>query len=157
MADISKTGFYGFPSHPSDGRVKIGHHGPGFPMKNLSGSAIEEKLKEVRDQVEVEYRKFIHESLPDLIDAHVIFSRLCIYCDTFDGNFLITEDPFFSSLYIAAGGSGHGFKFGPVLGELIADVVENKPNKFRKKKFQWRQKSSEIKKEAARFSTEAKM
>jgi len=36
-------------------------------------------------------------------------------------------------LYIAAGGSGHGFKFGPVLGELIADVVENKPNKFRKK------------------------
>jgi sarcosine oxidase/L-pipecolate oxidase len=60
-----------------------------------------------------------------------------MYCETHDGNFWIARDPVREGLVIAAGDCGHGFKFAPVLGEIIADVVEQKPNPI-SKKFRWR-------------------
>jgi sarcosine oxidase/L-pipecolate oxidase len=60
-----------------------------------------------------------------------------MYCETHDGNFWIARDPGREGLVIAAGDCGHGFKFAPVLGEIIADVVEQKPNPI-SKKFRWR-------------------
>ena len=74
-----------------------------------------------------------------------------MYCDTHDGDFWIAPDPERQGLIIAAGDSGHGFKFAPVLGEIIADAVEGKSNPLLQK-FRWR---PEVKpgeaKEAARF------
>ncbi|MHC4846807.1 MAG: NAD(P)/FAD-dependent oxidoreductase, partial [Planctomycetota bacterium] len=61
-------------------------------------------------------------------DAELIGTRLCLYCDTADDRFWIDHDPEREGLVVAAGGSGHAFKFAPVLGELIADVVERRPN-----------------------------
>jgi len=62
---------------------------------------------------------------------------VCMYCDTHDGHFWIARDPEREGLVIAAGDSGHGFKFAPVLGEITADAVEAKDNLLLHK-FRWR-------------------
>jgi sarcosine oxidase/L-pipecolate oxidase len=73
---------------------------------------------------------------------------MCWYSDSWDGNFYIdflprNNNSFVNGNYlIATGGSGHGFKFAPVLGDLIADVLEGKPNEFRDL-FKWRPRDTE--------------
>jgi glycine/D-amino acid oxidase-like deaminating enzyme len=74
-----------------------------------------------------------------------------MYCDTDDGHFWIAPDPDRPGLILATGDSGHGFKFAPMLGKIIADVAEGKSNQLLQK-FRWRPdvRTSE-QKEAARF------
>jgi sarcosine oxidase/L-pipecolate oxidase len=52
-------------------------------------------------------------------------------------------------LVYATGGSGHGFKFAPVLGRIVADVVEGKPNSYASR-FAWREAGTD-RKEQARY------
>jgi glycine/D-amino acid oxidase-like deaminating enzyme len=74
-----------------------------------------------------------------------------LYCDTHDGDFWIAPDPERPWLTIAAGDSGHGFKFAPVLGDIIADAAEGKPNPLLRR-FRWRPEVQPgLQKEAARF------
>ena len=80
----------------------------------------------------------------------MIATRLCLYCDTWDGDFWIDRHPQRPGLVVATGGSGHGFKFTPALGPIIADVVEGKPNRFAAR-FAWRARG-QIKTEEARHS-----
>ena len=141
-ADIANTGWYGFPAL-DDGTLKIANHGPG---KRQPADA----PREVDDDAEQMFRAFFSAALPGLEDAPVISNRLCMYCDTWDGDFWIDHDPDRPGLVIATGGSGHGFKFAPMLGPIIADVVEGKPNRFASR-FRWRARG-EIKTEQARFS-----
>jgi glycine/D-amino acid oxidase-like deaminating enzyme len=143
-ADISATGFYGFPLN-RDGVVKIANHGLGREMSPDSPQ------RAVTREEENKMREFLADSFPSLADAPVVFTRVCFYCDTKDGDFWIAPDPDRPGLTIAAGDCGHGFKFAPVLGGIIADAVEGKVNP----KFRWR---PEVKagaaKEAARFQGE---
>jgi glycine/D-amino acid oxidase-like deaminating enzyme len=143
-ADISTTGYYGFPLN-GDGLVKIANHGPGREMSPDSAQRI------VTKEEENKMRQFLSDSFPALADSPIVFTRLCFYCDTPDGNFWIAPDPDRPGLIIAAGDCGHGFKFAPVLGEIIADAVEGKSNPLLEK-FRWRPdvKAGETK-EAARF------
>jgi len=138
MADIHATGFYGFPAHPKDGRVKIGHHSVGYELSDLTPTGIQDTLKQIKEKSERNFRRFILKSFPKLIDAPAIYSRVCLYCDTIDGDFLIDDDPYTKGLVIAAGGCGHAFKFAPVLGEIIADVVEKQPKTKITHKFKYR-------------------
>lgn len=121
-ADISLTGWYGFPAL-ADGTLKIGRHGPGRRVHPDDPRTL---LPEEIDA----FRTFVRESLPALADAPVVGTRLCLYCDTFDGDFWIGLDPDRPGLAVAAGDSGHGFKFAPVLGATIADVIEGRPNRW---------------------------
>jgi len=82
-------------------------------------------------------RKFLSSTFPSLADAPIVYTRLCMYCDTHDGHFWIARDPERQGLVVAAGDSGHGFKFAPVLSEIIADAVEGK-NTPLLHKFRWR-------------------
>jgi len=82
-------------------------------------------------------REFLAYSFPSLAGAPIVYTRLCMYCDTHDGHFWIARDPEREGLVVAAGDSGHGFKFAPVLGEIIADAVEGKDNRLLEK-FRWR-------------------
>ncbi len=129
-ADISGTGYYGFPLS-RDGVVKIANHGAG---KEMSPESAE---RGVTAQEEENLRDFLRSTFPALYDAPIVFTRRCFYCDTHDGNFWIDHDPGRSGLIIAAGDSGHGFKFAPILGEIIADSVEGKPNPVLER-FRWR-------------------
>ncbi len=143
-ADISTTGYYGFPLN-RDGVVKIANHGCGREMSPDSPE------RAVTKEEENKMRQFLSDSFPGLADAPIVFTRICLYCDTHDGNFWIAPDPERPELIIAAGDCGHGFKFAPVLGEIIADAVEGKSNPLLEK-FRWRPevKAGETK-EAARF------
>jgi glycine/D-amino acid oxidase-like deaminating enzyme len=143
-ADISTTGYYGFPLN-RDGLVKIANHGSGREMSPDSPE------RAVTKEEENKMRQFLSDSFPGLADAPIVFTRICLYCDTHDGDFWIAPDPERPELIIAAGDCGHGFKFAPVLGEIIADAVEGKSNPLLEK-FRWRPevKAGETK-EAARF------
>lgn len=117
-ADIATTGRYGFPAG-REGVVKLGHHAAGRPMHP---SGPERVVTEAEEQAA---RAFV-APLAGLADAPIVHRRVCVYGDSLDGDFWIGRDR--QGLVVAAGGSGHGFKFAPVLGELVADVVEGRPH-----------------------------
>ncbi len=119
-ADIARLGYYGFPV-TDDGIVKIAHHGPGRRMDPDDPLRTPDE-----DQVE-ELRAFLKMSLPGLLSAPIVERRLCLYCDTWDGHFWIDRHPSRPGVTVAAGGSGHAFKFAPLIGDIIADVVEDRP------------------------------
>ncbi len=129
-ADITTTGYYGFPIN-RDGVVKIANHGSGREMSPDSPERV------VTADEEKNLREFLASTFPSLADAPIVYTRVCMYCDTHDGHFWIARDPEREGLVVAAGDSGHGFKFAPVLGEIIADAVEGKDNPLLNK-FRWR-------------------
>jgi glycine/D-amino acid oxidase-like deaminating enzyme len=117
-ADVGRTGFYGFPAL-ADGTLKLANHGAGRRVHPDAPRTVE-----AGD--EARFREFLGRALPTLGQPPLVGSRLCLYDDTPDGHFLIDRHPQRADVFVAAGGSGHAFKFAPVLGELIADVVEGR-------------------------------
>ena len=146
-ADVSTTGYYGFPLN-RDGVVKIANHGPGREMSPESSKRV------VTAEEEKQLRAFLSETFPALARAPIVYTCICLYCDTHDGHFWIAPAPERPGLVVAAGDNGHGFKFAPVLGKLIADAVEGKSNPL-SEKFRWRPEvGPRASKEAARFLPE---
>ncbi len=127
-ADISRTGYYGFPV--TDGVVKIANHGSGIAL--APGAP-----RETTPAQEAALRAMLAESFPDLAGAPIVHRRLCVYGDTVDGNFWIARHPGDPTLAVATGGSGHAFKFAPVLGDVIADIALGVPHPLAHK-FRWR-------------------
>jgi len=132
-ADIGRTGWYGFPVTAA-GIVKVANHGPGVRVDP-------HEPRIVPADAEDRFRGFLRDTFPALAQAPLVASRLCLYGDTFDGHFWIDHDPGHPGLVVAAGDSGHAFKFAPVLGDLIADVVERRPNPWARR-FVWREPSA---------------
>lgn len=144
-ADVARTGWYGFPLHPGERVVKIANHGVGQRLHPRTDERV------VTAQDEATFRAFLAATFPALADAPIVYTRRCLYCDTLDEHFWIDRHPELEGLTVAAGGSGHGFKFAPVLGQLIADAVEGEPNPWLPK-FRWRTLSQETSgEEAARY------
>jgi glycine/D-amino acid oxidase-like deaminating enzyme len=143
-ADIANTGWYGLPLHPRERVIKIANHGAGTPIHP-------DKARKVPKTAERALRQFLAETFPSLLEARIVHTRLCLYCDTLDEHLWIDHHPERPGLVVAAGGSGHGFKFAPILGRLIADVVEYKRNSY-KAKFRWRELAPDTAgEEAARY------
>jgi glycine/D-amino acid oxidase-like deaminating enzyme len=128
-ADIARTGYYGFPAQ-HDGIVKIANHGTGI---QLSPDA----PRHTTAEQEVALREFLLDSFPALAAAPIVARRLCVYCDTRDAHFWIARHPRRPNLTIATGGSGHGFKFAPVIGPVIADIALGIAHPLAHK-FRWR-------------------
>lgn len=139
-ADVEQTGWYGFPAQ-DDGALKVANHGPGWHM-DPGGP------RQMPPGTEERFRAFFGESLKAVAVAPKIYERLCFYCDTPDGDFWIDRHPEKPGLLISTGGSGHAFKFTPMLGVLTADALEGIPNSYAAR-FAWRD-VTEYKKEAAR-------
>lgn len=143
-ADISSTGWYGFPLHPREGVVKIANHGIGIELR-----PDDERI--VTEEDAQHFRQFLRESLPALADDPIVFTRRCLYDDTLDGHFWIDHHPDIAGLTVAAGGSGHALKMAPVLGDMIAEVAEGGTHRW-SARYRWRQLSRETKQEEeARF------
>jgi glycine/D-amino acid oxidase-like deaminating enzyme len=130
-ADISQTGYYGFPLE--NGVVKIANHGAGIELPADADAS----ARVVAPAHETALRAMLADSFPTLATAPIVLRRLCVYCDTFDEHFWIARDPARPNLAIATGGSGHAFKFAPVLGELIATLALGEPHALARK-FRWR-------------------
>ena len=107
---------YGMPA--SDGRgfkVADDTRGPEFDPSSGDRAVSVEGLQRAR-----EYLGF---RFPGMKDAPLIESRVCQYEDTPDENFIIDRHPAAQNVWIVGGGSGHGFKHGPALGEMVAGCV----------------------------------
>jgi len=68
-------------------------------------------------------RAFVSRRFPAMRNAPVLGAEVCQYENTPDGNFIIDRHPAMPDVWIAGGGSGHGFKMGPALGERLARQV----------------------------------
>ncbi len=110
------AGIYGVPDVEHRG-VKVGldRHGP--PFDPDSGDRI-------ADAASIETaRAWLGRRMPGMAQAPVIESRVCQYESTDRGDFLIDRHPAFENVWIAGGGSGHGFKHGPAVGQYVAGLV----------------------------------
>ena len=108
---------YGFPDLEGRGiKIAIDRHGIEFDPDTGDRVVTSEGLAEVR--------RCLARRLPELKDAPVTESRVCQYENTSNGDFLIDLHPEFGNVWLVGGGSGHGFKHGPVVGEYVAARID---------------------------------
>src|SRR5579884_2038381 len=109
-------GMYGFPDLERRGfKVAFDLHGPPFDPDTENRFVPEDKVKQARE--------YVKERFPALAEAPVVDSRVCQYENTSNGDFVIDRHPELTNVWIAGGGSGHGFKHGPAVGEYVAARV----------------------------------
>jgi monomeric sarcosine oxidase len=110
------AGIYGVPEL-EDGGLKIGidEHGPAFNPDHDDRTADPESIARMRE--------WLARRFPDLADAPVVGTRVCQYENTSNGDFLIDRHPMHDNVWVVGGGSGHGFKHGPAVGEHAATMV----------------------------------
>lgn len=143
-ADISNSGWYGFPLHPREKVLKIASHTEGLELH----PELDERVVGAEDISAL--RSFLKTAIPNLWDAPIVYTCRCCYTDTLDGHFWIDRHPSFNGLTVGSGGSGHGFKMGPVVGEMIAKVAEGTEHEW-SDRYQWRNlTASTLQKEEAR-------
>jgi sarcosine oxidase len=106
--------FYGFPD--LGGGVKCAIHHEGDPTH---ADAVDRELHET-DLNQV--RALVREFLPDALGP-LRRSDVCLYTKTADGHFLIDRDRSEPGLWLMSPCSGHGFKFAPALGDLLANAL----------------------------------
>ncbi len=115
-ADHRERFIYGIPA--ADGRgfkVADDTRGPEFDPTFGQRVASEEGLKAVREYVAFRF--------PALKDAPLIETRVCQYENSPDNHLIIDRHPAADNVWLVGGGSGHGFKHGPALGEMLAGMV----------------------------------
>jgi sarcosine oxidase len=116
IADLPGAAFYGLPMIDPRG-VKVAMH---YGSPELPGP--ESVNRNVSDADEVPARQFLNQYLPAAAGPRTHASA-CLYTLTPDRHFIIDRHPEHANVAIAAGFSGHGFKFVPVVGEALADLV----------------------------------
>lgn len=70
-------------------------------------------------------RHFVARRFPALAQSPIVETRVCQYENTSNGDFLIDRHPQLSNVWFAGGGSGHGFKHGPAIGEYTAALISD--------------------------------
>lgn len=104
---------YGLPDIDGQGvKVAIDRHGPPFDPDT--------EMRVITDEGLADTRRYVSLRLPDLKDAPVVKSSVCQYENTSNGDFLIDLHPEFENVWLVGGGSGHGFKHGPMVAEYVA-------------------------------------
>ncbi len=115
-ADHREHFLYGIPGNQGRG-FKIGDDTRGPEFDPTSGErSIDSKLLD-------EIRRYLAHRFPGMKGAPLIETRVCQYEDTADHDFIIDRHPESENVWIVGGGSGHGFKHGPAVGEMVARLV----------------------------------
>ncbi len=114
-----KDFYYGIPGNANRG-FKIGVDRRGESFDPTSGERIS------NPDVLAHARAFITHRFPGLKNAPLVESRVCPYENSPDGNFVFEKHPEAGNVIFLGGGSGHGFKHGPALGEWVAGLMTGK-------------------------------
>ena len=119
--------FYTMPNLENRGfKVAMHHNGEFVDPDTLIRESNDSDLKMVRD--------FLEEYIPDG-NGELIDSKVCMYTDTPDQDFLIDSHPDDENIIICSPCSGHGFKFTPAIGEICSSLIINNSTKFDLDKF----------------------
>ena len=116
---FSIRGVYGFPNIQGKG-LKIGPYWDSGPLDPDTGDRTV-TADEVRKAHE-----FVDSAFPPLAGQPLLETRVSPRTDTVDGHFIVDQHPELDNVWIVGGGSGHGFKHGPMMGEHVAERVTGK-------------------------------
>ena len=107
---------YGFPLHEDDLGLKVAYHhrGPAVGPETVD--------RRITAEDEADFRPAVAKYLP-AADGPLLAIRTCLYTNTPDSHFIIDRVPGSNRAFVAAGFSGHGFKFASVVGEILAARV----------------------------------
>ena len=107
---------YGIPGGDRRGfKIADDTRGPAFDPTDGERVVNPETLRDIRDYVGFRF--------PALKNAPLVETRVCQYEQTPDSHFIIDRHPVAQNAWIVGGGSGHGFKHGPAIGEMVADLI----------------------------------
>jgi len=108
--------FYGIPGNDRRG-LKVADDTRGQPFDPTSGERVVSPatLKRVREYIAFRF--------PAMKDAPLIETRVCQYEQTPDSHFIVDRHRGMNNVWLLGGGSGHGFKHGPALGEIMAELI----------------------------------
>jgi monomeric sarcosine oxidase len=101
MADLESRGL----------KIALDKHGERVDPDTQSRMVTPEEIAEIR--------RYVAYRFPALAHAPIVETRVCQYENTSNGDFLIDRHPTLSNVWLAGGGSGHGFKHGPAVGEYV--------------------------------------
>lgn len=106
--------FYGLPLRDGAAKVALHNRGGGCDPDTVDRTVGEAEVAEVRD--------VLRDTVPALA-GDLVRASACTYTRTPDDHFVVAAHPGQPQVAIACGFSGHGFKFSPVVGEVLADLV----------------------------------
>ncbi len=107
---------YGIPDLENRGfKISIDRHGPAFDPDSGSRLPTDAGLDDVR--------AYLARRFPKLANATLTESRVCQYENTSNGDFVIDRHPQADNMMIVGGGSGHGFKHGPAVGDYVRRML----------------------------------
>jgi len=116
---------YGMPDLESRGfKIAFDSHGPRVDPDTQSRVVSAESVERAR--------AYVAKRFPALTNAPIVETRVCQYENTSSGDFLIDRHPEVNNVWFAGGGSGHGFKHGPAVGEYVAQqILDGGPSETR--------------------------
>ncbi|KAL4936346.1 hypothetical protein BDV06DRAFT_205251 [Aspergillus oleicola] len=134
----ASTGWFNFPPHPETQTLKVAVHGWGYTRalsedetkimsvksgKDLSSPPLvshRERRNFTPREGEERLKQGLIEILPELADRPFEKTAVCWYTDTPSGDFIMDYHPGYRNVFVAGGGSGHAFKFLPILGPYLS-------------------------------------
>jgi glycine/D-amino acid oxidase-like deaminating enzyme len=113
--------FYGIPGNQWRGfKIACDIRGPEFDPTSGERTVSDEGLRAAREYVDFRF--------PGMKGAPLVESRVCQYEQSPDEHFIIDRHPHARNVWVAGGGSGHGYKHGPAVGEMVSEfVLSRKP------------------------------
>jgi sarcosine oxidase len=121
--------FYGFPDLGAGVKLAFHHGGEITSADAVRRDVTPDEVGAVRAAL----KRFVPAA-----DGPCLSSVVCLYTNTPDEHFWIDCHPAHANVWVASPCSGHGFKFAPVIGEILADLVQRKRPRFDLELFRWR-------------------
>ena len=114
--DLSTPAMYGIPGNANRGfKIADDTSGPVFDPTHGDRNVTVAGVRKMR--------AYLKRRFPALARAPLVGSEVCQYEASPDSHYIIDRHPEAANVWIVGGGSGHGFKMGPVIGEMVAELV----------------------------------
>jgi monomeric sarcosine oxidase len=124
---LAGMNYYGFPLQ-GVGWFKVGAH--------ITGPSVDPNVPYAPDMHEVEdVRQFLRRVIPAAAGADLALVDRCMYDMSPDEDFILDRHPASANIIVGSGFSGHGFKFGILIGELLAALALDEKPEFSLERF----------------------